>query len=90
MCLEDDASPTQYCFSVFLNVFIVLTQVAIIEYSAAYFYYNVGNNLGEAIFSLMPAVGAVAITGTYVSFMLNKNAIFNFFDELLEFVNERM
>lgn len=88
--LERDATQREVLLSAFANVFVLTLFFMIIEYSAMYFYRNLERKLADAIFSLMPIGGFLALTGTYVSFIFNKYAIADFYDELEEFMNESM
>lgn len=87
MCLNRDATRREFYFSAFANVFMLTIYFAYIGSSAMFFINNL-DNMGEAIYSLMQVVAVVAISGTYVSFVSNKNTTFDFFDELQQFVNE--
>lgn len=89
VCLERNATQKERQQSAFANVFVLASFAAILGNNAMYFYVNLGN-MAEAIFSLMLLVAFVAVTATYASFMLNKNVICEFFDELQGFVNESM
>lgn len=90
VCLERDAMLSDFFLSGLVNVLVLTTQFAIIEYSAVYFYRNVGIHLGDALFSLMPVVGFLAISSSYASFTLNKFKVSDFLDELQVFVDESM
>lgn len=87
LCLERNATRREFYRSALANVFILASLVVILVNSAMYFFVNL-ENTGDAIYSLMQIVGYAAITGTYASFMMNNNTIYDFFDELQEFVNE--
>lgn len=86
--LERDTIRKEVILSAFANVFVLLLFLTIIENSAMYFYHNLESNLGDAIFSLMPIGGFLALTGTYVSFAWKKFAISDFFHKLDRFVSE--
>lgn len=74
VCLERNATQKEWRESAFANVFVLASLAAILGNNAMYFYVNL-ENMGEAIFSLMLLVAFAAVTGTYASFMLNKNVI---------------
>lgn len=87
VCLECGATRRDFYLSAFVNVLILASFFAIITSSDMYLYENL-DEIGEAIFCLMQIVSFVAISGTYVSFMLKKRSIFDFFNEMQEFVDE--
>lgn len=89
VCLERSATRRDFYLSAFVNVFILASYFAIITSSAMYLYENL-DEIGDAIFCLMQIVSFVAVGGTYVSFMLKKCSIFDFFNEMQEFVDESM
>lgn len=90
MCLERDATRREFYLSVFANMVIVVVMLFNFEIDTAFFYDNLekNNNIGDAIHVLMQIVGTVQATGIYISFILNKKTIFDFFDELQKFVDE--
>lgn len=87
LCLECNATRRELYRSAFVNVVILASYFGILFTSATFVYDNY-DNLSEAVYGLMQMVGYAAITGSYVSFMLNKIGVFDFFNELQGFVTE--
>lgn len=87
LCLEHNATQRELYLSAFANVCILAINLVLIEFSGMFFY-NSSDRMGKATFSILQIVASVEKTGTYVSYMLNKNAICACFDKLQELVNE--
>lgn len=85
--LDRNAPRGETSISAMANVLILAINFIIIEFSVMSFYDKL-DNMGEAIYALMQIVAFVQSTGTYISFALNKYAIFDCFAELQELINE--
>lgn len=87
MCLKRDAMRREFYLSAFANVCILAIILIFIGESVMFFFNNL-DDIRAALFSLMQAVALIQICGAYVSLISNKNAIFDFFDELQRLTND--
>lgn len=77
--------------SLVANICLVTTYLLVIVCSTTYIWTHWhSENLSDTIFSIMQFVAYAAILGTYITFVLEKVEVFDFFRRLEEFVQLRV